>query len=302
MHLHLVAAPTAASPVPCPLCQPAPAPAPAPANAGAEGALRTADGPNAWSGRLELCLGGAWGTICDAGWDWDDARVACRQLGLDAGGEALQGGWFPQAPASVPVHLAGVSCLGGEPGISACASQPASAATTTCDHRYDAGVICNNPDAAAATPPPASGSTNGSAWARGGSSYNCSASGAGAVQLIYGGKPSTTLPMGRVELCAQVPGRPAGVLEWGTVCDGEAGARRRGLGDRRGGGGGVCGKRGAHCVALWDAMQRNWKRVWVGRVSGWHQSKAKVQAAGGGRGSSSAGAAATSRLAGPPSM
>ena len=40
------------------------------------------DGVSDIEGRVEVCLGGGWGTVCEDNWTTEDAIVVCRQLGL----------------------------------------------------------------------------------------------------------------------------------------------------------------------------------------------------------------------------
>lgn len=46
-----------------------------------EGAVRLIDGFVDNEGRVEVCLNGVWGAVCDDGWDQTDSHVVCGQLG-----------------------------------------------------------------------------------------------------------------------------------------------------------------------------------------------------------------------------
>ena len=45
------------------------------------GAVKLVGGQSSFQGRLEVCLLGVWGTVCESSFDNSDARVACQQLG-----------------------------------------------------------------------------------------------------------------------------------------------------------------------------------------------------------------------------
>ena len=94
------------------------------------------------SGRVELCLDGLWGTVCDDGWDINEATTVCSELGyIDTSntyGIPTRRAYFGQGNG--PIHLSRVGCTSNDRRLVNCTSDMTG--TNSCSHREDAGVIC----------------------------------------------------------------------------------------------------------------------------------------------------------------
>ncbi|TKS92387.1 Deleted in malignant brain tumors 1 protein Hensin [Collichthys lucidus] len=92
------------------------------------------------SGRIEIYHNNVWGTVCDNGWDLNDAQVVCRELGCGTARIAPKSAHFGQG--SGPIWLDNVACSGSELSLNDC--QHSSFGTHNCNHSEDASVVCSD--------------------------------------------------------------------------------------------------------------------------------------------------------------
>ncbi|XFF78164.1 hypothetical protein AB1E18_004383 [Capra hircus] len=102
--------------------------------------LRLVDGGGPCAGRVEILDQGSWGTICEDGWDLEDARVVCRQLGCGDALSAMKSAHF--GAGSGPIWLDDLNCTGNESHVWKCPSR--GWGQHDCRHKQDAGVICSD--------------------------------------------------------------------------------------------------------------------------------------------------------------
>lgn len=101
--------------------------------------VKLVNGTNHCSGRVELLHNGQWGTICDDGWNVEEASVVCRQL--DCGAPKSAPGRAKFGRGTGPIWLADVKCSGTELDLGQCPASPWG--ENDCSHREDAGVVCS---------------------------------------------------------------------------------------------------------------------------------------------------------------
>ena len=87
---------------------------------------------------MELYHNGTWGTICDDGWDINDARVVCRQLGFPDAEAALKNSYFGGGTGAILLH--DLRCAGHESSLFSCRHNGVE--NHDCNHNEDAGVRC----------------------------------------------------------------------------------------------------------------------------------------------------------------
>ena len=58
------------------------------------GELRLQGSSYRHAGRVEVCVNGVWGTVCDGKWNAPDATVVCKQLGFSRIGKLTFCNWL----------------------------------------------------------------------------------------------------------------------------------------------------------------------------------------------------------------
>jgi len=90
-------------------------------------------------GRVEVNIGGLWGTVSDVGWDIYDANVVCKQKHFGGAVGAYSGSYFGKGKG--PIWMSNFQCKGSESSLAKCIHN-----STEIQNRYghykDASVEC----------------------------------------------------------------------------------------------------------------------------------------------------------------
>uniref|UniRef100_A0A3B5MIC8 SRCR domain-containing protein n=1 Tax=Xiphophorus couchianus TaxID=32473 RepID=A0A3B5MIC8_9TELE len=96
-------------------------------------------GPSWCAGRVEIYYNAAWQTVCDDGWDLNDAQVVCSQLNCGVAVAAPHSAYFGKGRDKI--LLDDVACMGNETHLTRCSHR--GYLDHNCSHSQDAGVICS---------------------------------------------------------------------------------------------------------------------------------------------------------------
>ena len=104
------------------------------------GDVRLQSGSTPYEGRVEVCIHGNWGTVCDDDWDYKDAAVVCRQLNYMGSGEAygIHRAYFGEGSGLIVLDQ--VECLGNETSLLSCRAQ--AFGNHNCRSQEDSSVYC----------------------------------------------------------------------------------------------------------------------------------------------------------------
>ena len=102
------------------------------------------EGTSENEGRVEIFHKDRWGTICDDGWDLNDANVICRMLNYSGALAAPIISAYDVG--SGQIWLDEVNCVGNESSIYDCPH--GGWGNHDCSHLEDAGVICQTNESA----------------------------------------------------------------------------------------------------------------------------------------------------------
>jgi len=95
--------------------------------------------PGGSYGRLYVQMKGTWGSVCDDFFDYNDAKVVCRQLGY-SGGSKYYSTWGHNSTTNVPILLDDLNCRGNEASLSLCPARKRG--WHNCSHGEDVWMSC----------------------------------------------------------------------------------------------------------------------------------------------------------------